>query len=64
MEAESPSSLLTVLSEITVDFDEWGVPVYMLDPSMSPVVVCAEAESMLEGWAGLEGDTALPSPLV
>lgn len=64
METESPSSLVTVLSEITVRSDERVVPVSTLDPSMRLVVVCAEAERVLDSRPGLVGDTALLSSLV
>lgn len=48
MEAESPSSLLIVLCDKTIGSEEWVVPVSTLDPSMRPVVVCTEAESVLD----------------
>lgn len=64
METESPSSVVTVLSEITVRSDERVVPVSTLDPSMRLVVVCAEAERVLDSRPGLVGDTALLSSLV
>lgn len=43
VEAESPSSLVTVLSEITALLDKSGVPVCRVDPSVRPKSVYAEA---------------------
>lgn len=64
MESEILSSLVMVLSEVVVRFDESGMPIKTVDRSMGILVHHAETTQVVNTWPGLEEDAALPSFVV
>lgn len=64
MQSEIPSSLIMVLSEVAVRFDESGMHIKTVDRSTGVLVHHAETTQVVNTWPGLEGDAALPSFVV